>query len=226
MPSKQALKAVIFDCDGTLVNSEPLHAVAIEQVTLSLGIKPDSFHAFHAQFSGKSLKCVYDILKKEFNITITCAEFLEKTLQASREIFTQRLSTVPYAHDMFAKLTLPRTVASNGIRESVLDSLTITNLMQYLPAGEDAIVTACQVQQPKPHPQIYQIAAERLSIHPTHCLAVEDSVTGVTAAKAAGMVVIGYSGVAMHANLGENLKAAGADYIIDDIRDILTYLPA
>ncbi|WP_053981415.1 HAD family hydrolase [Marinagarivorans algicola] len=182
--TSKTLKAVIFDCDGVLVDSEPVYAEAFSSTLAAFGFDlPASL--LRETLQGKSMADCYAWLAKHWGFSVT-AHF-EKTLLANTDqLIINRLQPIDHAAMIVAAIRVPKAVASNGLRQSVLANLKRCQLDHFF--GEH-IYTADQVAQPKPAPDIYLLAAKRLGVLPTECAVVEDSPLGVAAAVAAGMQV-------------------------------------
>jgi len=125
---------------------------------------------------------------------------------------------ISYVGDAIAAIDLPKCVASSGTPEKIHHGLTCTGLYDRLAPH---IFSATQVERGKPAPDLFLFAAERMQVSPERCLVIEDSVPGVTGARAAGMTVLGFHG-GSHCRPGhaDMLRAAGAALIFDDMRQL------
>lgn len=182
--ASKKLKAVIFDCDGVLVDSEPVYAEAFSHTLAAFGCDlPASL--LRETLQGKSMADCYAWLAKHWHFSVTT--HFEKTLLAHTDrLIASKLQPINGAALTVAAIRAPKAVASNGLRQSVLANLKRCQLDHFF--GEH-IYTANQVAQPKPAPDIYLLAAKRLGVLPAECAVVEDSPLGVAAAVAAGMQV-------------------------------------
>lgn len=216
------IKLVIFDCDGTLVESEYINSQATSEVLMGLGLKkftPD--YCLH-YFMGCSAHDVMRILRelkiddpqKILHIAHTRAIELGKT----------QLKSIPKAVEVVEKITLPKCIASNGQRFVVLESLRIVGLDKHF--HEKHVFTAEDVKNAKPAPDLYLYSAQSMgNVDPRNCLAIEDSVVGVIAAKAANMNVLGFIGGKHHGlKAKEMLMDAGALATIESLSEILGFL--
>jgi beta-phosphoglucomutase-like phosphatase (HAD superfamily) len=131
-----------------------------------------------------------------------------------RENMVARLTEVPGAARTVGAVTLPKAIASSGSMEGLSRKLTRTGLWDLFAPH---IYSADHVRQAKPAPDLFLHAAAALGVAPEVCLVIEDSIHGVTAARAAGMRVWGFLGGG-HADdaLGDRLTSAGADRIVRD----------
>ena len=113
-------------------------------------------------------------------------------------------------------LTAPKCVASSGTHEKMQVSLGVTGLYKYF---ENHIFSATEVEQGKPHPALFLYAAEQMRVEPSRCIVIEDSISGVQGAIAAGMKVMGYAKLTS----SYALKQAGA-YVFSNMLDLLQLL--
>ena len=207
------IKAVIFDCDGVLVDSENLmtqvlfESLAHTDVTVTqqqvdthiVGKTTEQFLQFFADYYPSQLS----------------SEFFEQHAQAVSAAFANRLQKVPSIELLLASVKVPMACASNSQTESLLHKLSLVNLQHYF---DGHIYGADQVARPKPAADLFLYAAQQLALPPEDCLVIEDSATGVIAAKAAGMCVIG------HSRKTESLLALGAEAVFDNMPAIKNYI--
>jgi HAD superfamily hydrolase (TIGR01509 family) len=180
------IKAVIFDCDGTLVDSESLSARLLGQLLQQHGHLLDEETILH-YFRGRPYARFLDDISQHFpqlDRTLFSQQFRQQSLQ----LLASQLDTMPGAHDLLAALTLPRCIASNGPREKIETSLHSTGLKPYF---GDAIISAYEVNAWKPDPALIHHALQLLGADAADCLLVEDSASGIAAGLAAGVAVAG-----------------------------------
>ncbi len=205
------IKAVLFDMDGTIIDSEPLHA-----------------------------KIVQDIIKKEFNIKVTKEEILKyagiaykeklKRILNKRMIEPNLLKLAEIAHQKSLEFShlLKRIDGSEKTVKKIKENFKIglvtgsskkqakiflesTDLKKYF----KLIITNTDVEKNKPYPDSYLLAIKKLRLVPKECVAIEDSTTGIKAAKSAGMFCI-----AVKNKYNKNQDFSMADIEVDDIRKI------
>ncbi|MBX2879449.1 MAG: HAD-IA family hydrolase [Granulosicoccus sp.] len=193
---------VIFDMDGTLVQSEDCASQAMIDVIPALS---GSAQEVTALYRGMRLQEIFDDIEKRSPGAIpeNCLELYrerENTLSAS--MITASIG----AETMLSQLSGKKCIASNAPVEKTKRSLAIAGLAQFFPSG---IFSAYQVQAWKPDPRLFEYAAGHYAINPAECLVVEDSEVGVDAAKAAGMDYIFYDphGSGEPANKPNTIKA-------------------
>ncbi|MGP9795901.1 HAD family hydrolase [Halomonas sp. 86] len=212
------MKAVIFDCDGVLVDSEALAEGVLEEY---LGRWLPDLNI--AERLGQALGMTTgDILKhleqhSVYTLPDNATEQVDATIEAR---LARELTPVAGAHDAVLAIPLAKAVVSNSRRQRVVASLACTQLADAF--GKDTpIFTADQVANPKPDPALYLLAATQLGYLPGNCLVIEDSVAGVTAAHAAGMCVIGFVGAShVDAEQPARLLDAGAWRILEHMQGL------
>jgi HAD superfamily hydrolase (TIGR01509 family) len=206
------LKHILFDNDGTIVDSE---IIAVRS-TLRL-LKDYNFHMdeqeYSRRFPGLLERDILAILKKEYGLQVG-ADYLDRLRQAHIEEFDQALRVIPGMAGLFRRLKVPKSMVSNGSVRHVERCLRKVRLLNAL---DGHIFSAEHVSAPKPEPHVYLHALDTLRLRPAETVVVEDSPTGVAAAKAAGLQVIGFLGAAhVYDGHEEKLREKGADYIAAD----------
>ncbi|MCU1232730.1 MAG: HAD-superfamily hydrolase, subfamily variant 3 [Candidatus Solibacter sp.] len=180
--------ALLFDMDGVIVDSNPMHRHAWEVFNLRYGV--ETTQAMHERMYGKrNDEIVRDFFGDQLSADeVSARGFAKEALY--REMVSGRLEEmlVPGLREFLARhRELPMGVASNAEPENVSLFLEGTGLRPYF----GAVVDGHQVERPKPFPDIYLRAAEILKVDPADCVVFEDSHSGVAAGRAAGMRVIG-----------------------------------
>lgn len=203
-------KLVIFDCDGVLVDSEPLAAAALAEELAHCGIAATAQDCLD-HYTGLSLDSVVERIEEQWERKLP-ENFRERLRERDYDAFRRYLRPIPGVDTLLASLTTAKCVASSGSREKLDVTLTATGLMHYFAPN---IFSADQVARGKPAPDLFLYAAGRMGMAPHECTVVEDSIAGVTAARAAGMRVIGYAG-GSHANGGyaQRLAEAGVGEVV------------
>ena len=180
------LKCIIFDCDGTLVDSEAITNQIIAEMANELGIEMTGDEA-SATFGGKTLDgVVYKM--KELSGNDLPKDWLPRLIQRVNESWESKLRPVKGVKELLEKIRIPVCVASNGEPTHVRHSLRLTKLYDFF---DENIFTASEVSKPKPSPELFLYAAKKMGFKPSECAVIEDSVTGVAAAVNAKIVVYG-----------------------------------
>jgi HAD superfamily hydrolase (TIGR01509 family) len=206
-------KLVIFDCDGVLVDSEPL-ACRIELAALAELDHPIGAEEFRRRAVGRSRKDVNAMLEAFWERALP-ADYTDRIRAATFTAFGTELKPVPGIRSVLEALgTQPRCVASSGYPTRIARALAVTGLAGFF---GDHIFSAVEVERGKPAPDLFLHAATRMGVAPGTCLVVEDSVPGIQAAKAAGMTAIGFT-AGGHCEPGHDrsLLEAGADGVVAD----------
>ena len=188
-PSPNHTHLVIFDCDGVLVDSEPIacRVMARELTALGYPLSPDDCQE---RFTGVSMKTVMAMIEADWGQALP-AGFEDHLRDKDFEAFRAELEPVPGVEEMLADLDIRRCVASSGTPEKIRFTLTVTGLIG---AFEPHLFSARMVEHGKPAPDLFLHAAQRMATPPEACIVVEDSVAGIQAARAAGMRVLGFAG--------------------------------
>lgn len=175
---------LILDCDGVLIDSEIISAQMLVAELAGLGVTIDlAYVARH--FLGRSYPVVMEQIRREFGLDLPPgfeSQYRDRLLQA----FETRLKIMPGVLPMLDGLALPCCVATSSSPRRVEMSLRLTGLWDRL---GPVTFTASEVTRGKPAPDLFLHAAARMGADPAHCLVIEDSLTGVRAALAAGMEV-------------------------------------
>jgi HAD superfamily hydrolase (TIGR01509 family) len=212
VPFSRRPALVIFDCDGVLVDSEPIANRIIADALVELGIDTNSEEALENYRGGKLTK-LRDRLERDLGIELG-APWVAAIYEKQFAEFRASLKLIPGIIEALDSLDVHGVnycVGSNGPPDKMRVSLGVTGLYERL---EGRIYSADMVPEPKPAPDLFLHAAANFDLVPEDCVVVEDSVTGVTAAVRAGMRVLGYG-----ADSGEEtLMQAGATATFSDMR--------
>lgn len=212
------VRHIIFDCDGVLVDSEPLSMRADVRLLAAQGVVVTEEEA-HRRFVGKTFQGMLDEVAAEHGVAFPAGLSEEKD-RLVEDLFRRELRSAPGIAECLERLSLAGltfSVASNSPGHRVELALQLTGLAGYF----SAITTKDDVRAGKPAPDVFLRAAELSGKASHHCIAVEDSVTGVTSSVAAGLRTIGYVGVHPEAALqGRRLSAVGAVALMTHMSDL------
>lgn len=184
IPVAPHIRGLIFDCDGTLVDSMPIHMACWYEAFEVFGevCPPD----FLPQYNGMPSRQIIARFNEQFGRSIDAEEFAaEKDSRTAKLLQTvQPIIQVTAIVERYRGV-FPMAVASGGKRKGVMQSLTAIGMADYF----DTIVTADDPVPAKPEPDIFLEAARRLGVDPEYCQVFEDGEMGITAARRAGMAV-------------------------------------
>jgi len=205
---------VIFDCNGVLVDSEPIASVVLAAAFSRVGVTltPETVaREFHGRRTADIFVAVEKTTKRSLPPNFAATVAAETTAA-----FPRRAATNSPRRPCADLDQGPKAVASSSAPDRVRTSLEVTGLMRFF---ESRLFSATHVADGKPAPDLFLAAAIQLEVAPADCIVVEDSVPGIAAAKAAGMTAIGFIG-SPHAGgrMGPELMAAGAHAVIADMR--------
>lgn len=207
---------LIFDCDGVLVDSELIACGALADLLTSLGC-PMTTADVVREFGGRSLAHTLARAESLLGKPIP-ADVGERERKDLLERFRRELKPIAGVHDAIVGLPHRRCVASSSVPERIRVSLEVTGLA---PLFGDNVFSATEVKNGKPAPDLFLMAAARMGCDVREAIVIEDSVPGVTAARAAGMTAIGFVGGShATATLADDLKAAGAHMVIARMADL------
>jgi beta-phosphoglucomutase family hydrolase len=212
MRNEGMFKGVIFDMDGVLIDSHPVHKKVWSQFLASL----------NRPVSDAELDFVLDGRKREEILRHFLGELSPDRLreygQRKNEIYAEssrELRTIDGVEEFLGALEaagLPMAVATSASFARARDTLALLGILPRF----SALVTGNDVANGKPDPEVFVRAAESLGLAPRKLLVVEDAVSGVKAAKSAGMKCLGIAA----GRRGGELRAAGAEHVIPDYREI------
>lgn len=220
-PGSMDSRLVIFDCDGVLVDSEPIASRILAEALAELGI-PLTPQQVIDRYTGISMAAVVQRIEAEFGRPVP-EGFVAALRQRDQEAFRRELKPVPGVPEMLDALLLPKCVASSGSPAKMRVTLGVTGLERYFAPH---IFSGDMVARGKPAPDLFLLAAHKMATPPAACVVVEDSVAGIQAARSAGMRPFGFIGGG-HAGpgYGAGLRDAGAEIVfhrMTDLPDLLT----
>lgn len=205
---------IIFDCNGVLVDSEPIAAAVAAEAFQRVGINmtPEMVARY---FTGRRPEDMFAEVERVAGVTLP-PEFPSVVAAATLARLNQEVRAVAHVDHALSWLRGPKCVASSSSLDRVRVSLGTTELYRFF--GRN-VFSASDMTEGKPAPDLFLHIAHRTGVAPKDCIVVEDSPAGVTAAVAAGMVAIGFVGGG-HAgeDLPGKLEQAGATCVIADMR--------
>lgn len=202
---------VIFDCDGVLVDSEPIANRVFSELLGEVGL-PMSFDETVRTFVGRSVATCVAMVEERIGRPVPegwVDDWRRRTLDA----FSHELRAVDGVQGVLDGLTVPFCVASSGEPAKMRFTLGMTGL---LPRFEGRMFSAVEVPRGKPAPDLFLHAARRMGAAPARCAVIEDTAVGVQAGAAAGMTVFGYAAM----SAPDALRSAGAAHVFHHMREL------
>jgi HAD superfamily hydrolase (TIGR01509 family) len=200
------IRSVIFDCDGVLVDTEPISNRVLAGLLTEAGL-PTTFEDCMRDYRGRAMKSVLAIAEQRLGGPLAL-DIAERYYAEVEAVFARELEPVPGVIDALDRIALPTCVASSGPHHKMAVTLRTTGLWQRF---EGRIFSASEVAAGKPAPDLFLHAAARMGFDPRSTAVVEDSVPGIEAAVAAGMRALAF---ARHTDAAE-LAAAGGEPFAD-----------
>lgn len=185
------LKAVIFDLDGVIVDSEPMHFQVDQRVLAQCGLTADG--NLLNPYVGVSNPEMWTDLKEKLNLELSVEDLLQLQSKLKIEVLNEtKINAIDGVRELITGLKenkLALAVASSSPRffiEAVLEAIEIKEFFDVIVSGEE-------VAKGKPYPDIFLKTAELLNVNPKECVVIEDSANGIRASVSAGMKCIGYA---------------------------------
>jgi HAD superfamily hydrolase (TIGR01509 family) len=205
------ISLVIFDCDGVLVDSEYLSAQVLIETFAEIGVTID-LPFVYTHFLGHSFSSVAAKFAKLHGTGVT--DSFETDYRASLlRRFSSELKPMPGVIAVLDSLAVPYCVATGSSPLRATRSLELTGLTSRV---KDRLFTTSMVTYGKPAPDIFLHVAREMAVSPRQCLVIEDSASGIEAAKAAGMIVWQFAG-GCHFQHGYNHQ--GTEHLVDRVFD-------
>ncbi|HBJ1647633.1 HAD family phosphatase [Clostridium botulinum] len=210
------MRAFIFDMDGVIIDSEPIHRQVHGEIMNTLGINISKGEL--ALYAGATNEYIFTKLKERYGIKKSVSELMDyKSKLIINKVKEESLEPINGIRELLNALrknNIKIAIGSSSPRsliEAVIDKFNLHSAFDCIVSGEE-------VERSKPYPDVYIEVSKKLGINPEKCIVVEDSHNGVQAAKSAGMKCIGFNNV----NSG-NQDLSKADVRVDTIRKIDIY---
>jgi HAD superfamily hydrolase (TIGR01509 family) len=214
----QPFKAVLFDMDGVIADSEEMWNDIDGALMRTYGVEYAGEHK--SQVLGKSFQIALGFYRDTFNIRAEIEEMALRRSDIAREFYAERIPifhSVPQVLEGLKERGLKIALATSSVSTLARPFLQRHNIEKYF----DALTTGEEVQNGKPNPDIYLLAARKVGVAPTECLVVEDALAGVQAGKSAGMTVAAIP----DARWGDvSLFPEKADVVLQELAQLLAWL--
>ncbi|MCZ6707651.1 MAG: HAD family phosphatase [Chloroflexi bacterium] len=205
------MPAVLFDMDGVLVDGEPLHFAALNEILAEEQVQLDM--AAYQRYMGTTMMHTWTDLRERYGLSRDFEYYRERYDEAVMTQYRTQAQPMAGARSLLDRLQeadVPRAVASSSNRawvETALSALGFRDDFQAIVAGDE-------VRQGKPDPEIYLTAAAKLGAEPARCTVIEDAPAGIESGRRAGMRV-----VAVRTEMTQGLELDGASRIIDSLEE-------
>jgi HAD superfamily hydrolase (TIGR01509 family) len=209
-----SFRAIIFDLDGVLADSEPWWNEIDAKLLADYGITYRG--QYHSEVLGVSYPIAVEFYKKTFGISAPSEEMMKRRGEIATQFFASRIGLFPHTRDMLEQLRqmpVRLGLATSSVSASARPFLDRHQLACFFAV----IVTGDEIERGKPRPDIYLRTAERLGVRAEECLVIEDSLSGVAAAKAAKMRV---AAIPDRRFVDPREYEKEADYVLGDLSEI------
>lgn len=210
----RAIRLVIFDCDGVLVDSEPIANRVLAGALTDAGY-PVTAAECERRFTGRTYRAVVEMVEAERRSPLPPG-FRQDVQERTISLFSAELRPIAGVAEVARAVPVPKCVASSSSPPWIRTALETTGLLRLF---EPHLFSAAMVAEGKPAPDLFLHAAREMGVDPPHCLVIEDSVAGIAAARAAGMRVLGFAGGG-HAGAADyvaRLEREGAETVYRDM---------
>jgi len=207
-------RAVIFDLDGVLADSEPWWNQIDAQLLKEYGA--DYNGEYHEEVLGVSFPIAVEFYKKAFHISAPTEEMMKRRGEIATEFFANRVGLFPNTREVLEELRrLPVRLglATSSVSASARPFLDRHQLTEFF----EVIITGDEIERGKPEPDIYLVTAKKLGVAASECLVIEDSLSGIAAAKAAYMRV---AAIPDRRFVDPEDYEKQADYLLNDLSEI------
>jgi HAD superfamily hydrolase (TIGR01509 family) len=213
-----SFRAVIFDLDGVLADSEPWWNEIDAKLLAQYGVRYRG--EYHRNVLGVSYRLAIEFFKKAFGLSASADELIQRRGEIATEFFANRVGLFPPAKEVLQalrRMNLRLAVATSSVSASARPFLDRHQLTAFF----DVIVTGDEIEHGKPHPDIYLRAAAKLNVAADACLVIEDALAGIAAANAAKMCV---AAIPDRRFVDPHEYEKEADYLLGSLSEIPSFI--
>lgn len=211
---------IIFDCDGTLADSEMAHNTVLLERLHSLGLTHYTVQLCMEKYMGRAITDIIESIESEYSVRFPHND-KEISQERYRELLPIHLRLDHTTRPLLERLKYQgqkMAVGSNGTRDNVLETIKAAGFDEFFP--EDFIFTFEMVENPKPAPDLYLHVCEAMHTDPQNAIVLEDTVAGAMAGVAANIDTIGYVGLSHRENQAERLSMIGCKHVIQTMGEL------
>ena len=210
---------IIFDCDGTLVDTEIAHSTVMSQQLKDLGLPEFTPEKCMETFMGKAITDIIEWIETHHSVRLT-VDHMKEANAIYKEIMGDYIRLDNTTRPLLEKLKASgqkMAVGSNGTRANVLATIKAIGFDEFFPA--DRIFTFEDVKNPKPSPDLYLHICDVMHVNPRHAVVVEDTVPGATAGISGEIDTIGYVGLSHRTGQAQRLQDIGCKHVIESMAE-------
>ena len=211
---------IIFDCDGTLADSETAHNSVLSHQLTNLGLIEYTPEKCMETFMGHAIPDIVERIEREHSVRFP-DHYWRAAEAMYRDILPNHIRLDPTTRPLLEKLHAAGqkiAVGSNGTRDNVLETIRVAGFDEFFPP--EFVFTFEDVENPKPAPDLYLHACAAMHVNPRHAVVIEDTVAGAMAGIAAKIDTIGYVGLTHRENQAQRLHDIGCKSVISSMDDL------
>lgn len=219
MHNNKNYELIIFDCDGTLADSEIAHNTVLMETLHSIGLTEYTMEKCMETYMGKAITNIIEEIETKYSVRFPNDQHGAEARY--RELLPDNIRLDNTCRPLLQKLHMAgqkMAVGSNGTRDNVINTIKAAGFKEFFP--DDFIFTFEMVENPKPAPDLYLHVCEAMHVNPRHAIVIEDTVPGAMAGIAAGIDTIGYVGLTHRKGQAQRLKDIGCDFIIESMGEL------
>lgn len=222
MQNTSKYNLIIFDCDGTLADSELAHNTVLMEQLHDMGLTHYTTELCMETYMGRAISDIIESVEKQYSVRFPHGHQAAAE-ERYKELLPQHIRLDPTTRPLLEELKAQgqkMAVGSNGTRDNVIETIRAAGFAEFFP--EDRIFTFEAVKNPKPAPDLYLHVCEAMHTNPRHAVVIEDTVAGAMAGLAAKIDTIGYVGLSHRENQAERLSMIGVETIIESMAELST----